>query len=120
MKNEFFDELKRKIQPYFKNSGSHAFDHTERVYNLALKIGEKEKADLDIIKASAILHDIARLKEDNNEIKCHADHGAEMAEKILNEMNFPENKIKGVVYAIKISFYPRLYEVNPCYQCSIL
>ena len=102
MKEDFFNELREKIQGYFEEGGSHAFDHSQRVYNLALKIGTKEKADLDVIRAAALLHDIARLKEDNNEVECHADHGAELAEKILKEMNFPEEKIKEVSYAIKV------------------
>jgi uncharacterized protein len=102
IKEKFYEELKEKIKPYFEEGGSHAFDHTQRVYNLALKIGKKEKADLDVIKASALLHDIARLKEDNKEIECHAEHGAEMAEKILKETGFPEDKIKNVVHSIKV------------------
>jgi uncharacterized protein len=99
---EFYKKLKTKIQSNFEEGGSHAFDHTERVYNLALKIGKKEKADLDVLKAASLLHDIARLKEDNNEVECHAEHGAIMAEKLLKEMNFPEDKIKNVVYSIKV------------------
>ena len=102
IKESFFKELKEKIQSNFEEGGSHAFDHTERVYNLALKIGKKEKADLDIIKAAALLHDIARLKEDNKEVECHAEHGAEIAGKILKEMNFPEDKIGNVVHSIKV------------------
>ncbi|MFA6023313.1 MAG: HD domain-containing protein [Candidatus Pacearchaeota archaeon] len=102
IKEEFFKELREKIQSNFEEGGSHAFDHTERVYNLAIKIGKKEKADLDVIKTAALLHDIARLKEDNKEVECHAEHGAEVAEKILKEMNFPEDKIKNVVYSIKV------------------
>jgi uncharacterized protein len=102
IKESFFKELKEKIQPYYEEGGSHAFDHSQRVYNLALKIGKKEKADLDVIKAAALLHDVARLKEDNKEVECHAEHGAEMAEKILREMNFPEDKIKNVVHSIKV------------------
>jgi len=102
MKNEFFDELKRKIQPYFKNSGSHAFDHTERVLNLALKIARNKDLDIDVIKASCLMHDIARLREDNNEIECHAEQGAKMAKKILEEVKFPEEKIQKVIYAIKV------------------
>jgi len=101
IKEIFFKELKDKIQPYFEEGGSHAFDHTERVYNLALKIGKKEKADLDVIKAAALLHDVARLKEDNKEVECHAEHGAKMAEEILKEMNFPKDKIENVVHSIK-------------------
>jgi uncharacterized protein len=102
IKESFFKELREKIQSNFEEGGSHAFDHTERVYNLALKIGKKEKADLDVLKAAALLHDVARLKEDNGEVKCHAEHGAEIAEKILKEMNFPEDKIKNVVHSIKV------------------
>lgn len=102
MNEQFYKELKEKIQPYFVKGGSHAFDHTERVFNLAIKIGKKEKVDLDIIKASALLHDIARLKEDKKEISCHAEHGAEIAEKILRDMNFPEDKTVKVAHAIKV------------------
>jgi uncharacterized protein len=102
IKESFFTELKEKIYPYFEEGGSHAFDHTQRVYNLAVRIGKKEEADLDVIKAAALLHDVSRLKEDNKEIECHAEDGAIMAEKILKEMNFPEDKIKNVVHSIKV------------------
>ena len=102
MKEDFFKELRERIQSYFEEGGSHAFDHTQRVYNLSLKLSKNKKVDLDVIKASALLHDIARLKEDNNEIECHAEHGSKMAEKILKEMNFPEEKIKSVIYSIKV------------------
>jgi uncharacterized protein len=102
LNKDFFKELKEKIQPFFEDGGSHAFDHTQRVYDMAIKIGEAEKADLDVLKASALLHDIARLKEDNKEIECHAEHGAKEAEKILKEINFPKEKIQNVVYSIKV------------------
>jgi uncharacterized protein len=102
MKESFFNELKEKIKHYFEEGGSHAFDHTERVYNLALKIGKKEKADLDVLKAASLLHDIARLKEDNKEVECHAEHGAKMAEDILIEMHFPAEKIKNVTHSIEV------------------
>jgi uncharacterized protein len=99
---EFFHRLKDKIKDNYEEGGSHAFDHTERVYNLALKIGKKEKADIEILKIAALLHDIARLKEDKNEVECHAEHGSIMAEKILKEMNFPDDKIEKVVHAIRV------------------
>lgn len=99
---DFYKKLKNNIRSNFEEGGSHAFDHTERVYNLAIKIGKKEKADLDVLKAASLLHDIARLKEDNNEVNCHAEHGAIMAEKILKEMDFPGDKIKNVIHSIKV------------------
>jgi uncharacterized protein len=102
LKEDFFKKLKEKIQPYFIKGGSHAFDHTERVYNLSIKLAKNKKVDLDILKAAVLLHDIARLKEQNKECECHAEYGAEIAKKILKEINFPEEKIKDVVYAIKV------------------
>jgi uncharacterized protein len=102
MDEKFFRDLKEKIRPYYEPGGSHAFDHTERVYNMALRLAKGKKADVDTIKAAALLHDVSRLKEDNNEINCHAEHGAEMAKRILEKMNFPKEKIGKVCYAIRV------------------
>jgi uncharacterized protein len=102
MNDKFFSELKEKIQPNFEQGGSHAFDHTQRVYDLSLKLAKGQAVDIDILKAVALLHDIARMKEDCKEVQCHAEHGSEMAEKILEETNFPKEKIERVCYAIKI------------------
>jgi len=105
--DKFFEELKEKIQIYFGEKSSHGFDHTQRVYNLALKISKGEKVDLDVVKASSLLHDVARCKEDNREIECHAEEGAKIAENILREMNFPDDKIKKVCFAIRIHRYSK-------------
>ena len=43
----------------FENDfGGHDFFHTLRVYNMAMKIAEKEGADLTIVGLSALLHDV--------------------------------------------------------------
>ena len=102
MDNKFFEELKEKIQAYFEKGGSHSFDHTQRVYNLALKISKGEKADLDVVRAAALLHDISRLKEDNKKVKCHAEDGSIVAKRILEQEGFPEDKIEKVCYCIKV------------------
>lgn len=102
LSGEFFEKLREKAKSYSEEGGSHEFSHTERVYNNALLISKDENADLDILKAAALLHDIAREKEDSGKCDCHAKEGSIMAEKILEEMNFPEDKISKVVYAIKI------------------
>jgi len=102
LSDEFFEKLKEKAMSYSEEGGSHEFSHTERVYNMATYISENENADLEIVKAAALLHDIAREKEDNGKCECHAKEGASMAEKILEELNFPKDKISKVVYAIRI------------------
>ncbi len=86
----------------FEPGGSHAFDHTQRVYNLSLKLAKGQNVDKDVLRACVLLHDIARMKEDCEEVQCHAEHGAEMAKKILEETRFPKEKIEKVCYVIKV------------------
>ncbi len=107
MENKFFDELREKIQLYFEKGGSHEFSHTERVYNLALEISEGEKVDMDIIKTAALLHDIARYREDKGEVGCHAETGAELAKEILEKTDFPKEKIEKVCHAISVHRYSK-------------
>jgi len=93
-------EIKNRSMPYFRHS-HHDRYHVERVYNLAVHLAQKENADLDIIKAAALLHDIARSMEDEGSIDDHANQGARMAKKILAETNFPKSKIDEVAYCIE-------------------
>ena len=102
MNDKFFEELEEKIKPYFIKGGSHSFDHTQRVYTLAVKIARGKKLDLDVLKTSVLLHDIARLKEDKKEVEDHAEEGNKMAKEILSKTDFPKDKIDAVCYAIKV------------------
>lgn len=98
-----FAKIKKEAQRYFKNArGSHDWSHIERVYNLAIKIGKKEKADLEILKLAAILHDIGRKHQDevNGKID-HAEIGAELARKILEKFNFKKEKIEKIIHCIE-------------------
>jgi uncharacterized protein len=107
MNKIFFDNLKKKAKESMETSGSHEFSHVERVYKLAVKIAKNEKADIDIVKAAALLHDIARIMEDSGKIKCHAEEGAKTAGKILEKTDFPKEKIKGVCEAIRLHRFSR-------------
>ncbi len=100
---KIIQDIEKKAKEYFREGDSHEFGHTERVLKNCLKIAKKEQnIDIEVLKAAALLHDIMRLKEDKKEITCHAEEGAREAEKLLNELDFPEEKIKKVVNAIKV------------------
>ena len=103
MDEEFFEKLKEKVMPYFEGTNPcHDFNHVKRVLKLALIIGKKESADLDIIKTAVLLHDIARKEQDDSRGKiCHAKRGAEIAKQILEEMGFLKDKIGNVVHCIR-------------------
>ncbi|MDA3836031.1 MAG: HD domain-containing protein [Nanoarchaeota archaeon] len=108
-----------------EGEGVHDWDHTLRVYNLAMHIGQIECADLEVLGIAAILHDIGRPTESklrsceslivdrkplNVDRKpkdpCHAEIGALMAEGILTGYGLGKEtieKIKGCILKHRFS-----------------
>ncbi len=103
MEEEFFDKLREKVLPYFEGiNPCHDICHTDRVLSLALAIGEKEGADLEILKVAVLLHDVARKEQDESRGEiCHAERGGELAWEILREMGYPYDKIVKVVHCVE-------------------
>jgi uncharacterized protein len=78
---------------YLENDVAHDFDHALRVLALAERIGQAEGADLEIVRAAALLHDIGgRHRSD------HARTGAQQAREILQ--GHPPEKVEAVAQAI--------------------
>jgi uncharacterized protein len=98
-----FDNIRKEARNYFPAArGSHDWDHTERVLRLCLRIGKREKADLEILKLAAVLHDIGRPEEDRTSGKvCHSEAGAALARKILAAHGVEDEKIARVVHCIE-------------------
>jgi uncharacterized protein len=81
---------------------SHGWDHIRRVYALCLKLGRKEKADLNILKLSALLHDIGRKEELESKGKmCHARVGSQKARRILADFGIPRAVQKEILHCIR-------------------
>ena len=97
------EQITAIAEAYF--DGAHAsprWDHTQRVYRLCEKIGEQEGADLDVVRPAALLHDIARSREDQQNGKiCPAREGARMAKAILEEFPLESVKIEQIVHCIE-------------------
>jgi putative nucleotidyltransferase with HDIG domain len=100
MNNIFYEELIKKVKPALGDKGSHDFNHVERVYNYAILISKGLDVDMDIVKTSALLHDISKRKEESGKIQDHAAHGAIEARKILEKTTFPKEKIEAVCKCI--------------------
>ena len=77
---------------------AHGFDHVLRVLQLCERIGAAEGADLTILRAAALLHDIAREAERNGGA-CHAHEGAKQARLILRG-RAPQGTVEAVADAI--------------------
>jgi len=99
--SDIFGKIKKKAGKFFSLSHHDRF-HTERVYNLAVRIAEEEHADVDVVKAAALLHDIARALEDEGKIDDHALEGAKKAKDVLEDVNFPQERIPAVLHCIEV------------------
>jgi uncharacterized protein len=75
----------------------HDFDHVLRVLALAERIGQAEGADLEIVKAAALLHDVGREQAEAEGLD-HAAFAAAQAREIL--AGWPAAKVEAVVHAI--------------------
>ena len=81
---------------------AHNMEHVMRVYNLSLLLARNQKIDIEVLQIAALLHDIARIKEDkDNSGKInHAILGAKKAEKILKNLNYSKDKIEKIKHCI--------------------
>ena len=97
-----FKKLEEIVQKELSSS-AHDIDHTYRVMNLAREIAKYENANMEVVRIAALLHDIARVREDNDKTgnTDHAKLGAKMAEQILKDFGYPKNIIENVVHCIK-------------------
>jgi uncharacterized protein len=75
----------------------HDFDHVLRVLALAERLAREEKADLEIVRAATLLHDVARGQGDRL-VANHAHAGAEFAHQVL--AGHPPEKVEAVAHAV--------------------
>jgi uncharacterized protein len=87
-----------EARSYYKgNDASHDFDHVLRVWALAERIGAAEGADMEVLRAAVLLHDVARARQDQTGLE-HAAAGAAQARKILSA--HPPHRVEAVARAI--------------------
>lgn len=95
------DEIKMAIESYYEIGGPHDFDHALRVYYFAQRIGLKESnVDMEVLLLAALLHDIARKKQSEGIVRCHAQEGAKLCIAILRKYEIDEKKIEKISYCI--------------------
>lgn len=97
------NEIVEKVENYiieqsYNESNGHDWWHIKRVYNLALKINEKENADKFTIEMIALLHDIFDKKFSNGDIRENLIKLLDKME-ILNEIN--NEKLENILFSIE-------------------
>jgi len=70
-------------------------EHIKYVVKNALELAKKYKADIEIVELGALLHDIA-MPSEYGEREQHNVYGAEIAEQLLTQLNYPKERIEHV------------------------
>jgi uncharacterized protein len=112
-----------KARTYYSGSdAAHDFDHVLRVLRLAERIGRAEGADLEVLRAAALLHDLGRTQE----LATGEDHAllsAAQARAILAAR--PPDRVEAVASAIAAHRYrnnvePQTLEARVLYDADKL
>ena len=77
----------REIAEKEMDCSAHDMEHVMRVYKLCLELAEGEIVDMDVLKSAALLHDIARTREDQD----NSGAGG-----ILKRLGYPEESISKI------------------------
>ncbi|MGI0036523.1 MAG: HD domain-containing protein, partial [Nitrososphaera sp.] len=102
------EKIKRRVGKMLEGRDpAHDFQHIMRVYRNAEFIGRREGADMEILLAAALLHDLVVYPKGSSKTSKSADDSADMAEKILREYGWPKDKIERASYCIRTHSYSK-------------
>jgi HD superfamily phosphodiesterase len=101
----------------------HNWRHTLRDLAKGIIIGEKEKANIKIVLAGILLHDVGRLYPELG--KDHYSAGVKLAPKYLKRAGFTKKEIEKVVHCIRSHGprgpeKPKSLEARVCYDVEVL
>jgi uncharacterized protein len=86
---------------YDPNDPVHGFDHVQRVLNMAEYLGRELGADLEILRAAALLHDSAGAHPQSEVAReQHEVASAEFGREILKKEGWPKERIDAVLHCI--------------------
>ncbi len=89
-------EQARKFYP--EDDPVHGFSHVLRVYRLCERIGMAENANLEILRAAALLHDV---EGDVDVREKHHLAAADFAKKTLRKEGWTEGEVEAVLHCIR-------------------
>jgi len=116
--------LYQSVQREFLEKGlvHHNWNHVLRVLAEGVRLGEAEGANMKIVLASVLLHDIGRLRciagQDHHSV------GAEIAPKYLKDAGFNSDEIEQIKHCVRShgprgTEEPRSLEAKTCYDADI-
>jgi uncharacterized protein len=101
-RNSKLPTIEQARQWYQDSDAVHNFDHVLRVYRLAERLAREEGADVEIVRAAALLHDaVGSAPGENQERADHHEISSQFAAQVLGEEGWPEERIKAVQHCIQ-------------------
>ena len=118
------DLIDRARTLYAETDSAHDFDHVRRVLALVRRIGPAEGADMRLLEAATLLHDIARADEVENGAD-HARVGAERARAIVLQWGYTPAEAEAIAGIIAAHRFrnespPRTVEEKVLYDADKL
>jgi uncharacterized protein len=104
---------------YEENDPVHGFNHILRVYHLAERLALAEAADLEIVRAAALLHDAEGPGAGVNRLE-HQHASAYFAGVILKNEGWPDEKIAAVQHCIRSHRYREPSEQPQTIEAKVL
>ncbi|MBM3144965.1 MAG: HD domain-containing protein [Chloroflexi bacterium] len=120
---------------YPHNDPVHGFDHVLRVYRMAERLALAEGADLEIVRAAALFHDLSisqlsvsaeQWAVGGGQRKTHQHSAANFARNILRSEGWPEERIRAVEHCIRAHRFrdedeqPQTLEANVLFDADKL
>jgi uncharacterized protein len=105
---QLLDKIRTKVKKIYEGRDpAHDLQHILRVYKNAELIGKREGADMEVLLAAVLLHDIVVYPKGSAKSSKSADDSADMAEKILKGYGVSKEKIDRISYCIRTHSYSR-------------
>jgi uncharacterized protein len=86
---------------YTSSDAVHDFDHVLRVYHMAERLAIAEKADLEIVRAAALLHDAEGTTPGSDSRTKHHLASADFAAQVLRRKHWSGERIEAVQHCIR-------------------
>ena len=105
---------------YDDSDAVHDFEHIERVYRMAERLAQAEGADLDIVRAAALLHDARGTAPGGAVRREHHLASAEFAAQVLATEGWPPERIDAVLHCIRAHRYRDDREMPQTIEAKVL
>jgi uncharacterized protein len=108
-KSGITDFVKRELSK--SSLGAHTFDHTMRVYSLAIQLSKGLPVNMRVIEAAALLHDVGRPREREDNVS-HSILSGQMSKECLKGLKYTTEEIDQIIDAIRTHRFSEGIEPN--------